>query len=1089
MIQATAGNVFAYLEYAVIANHRLLLLSCYDRSSIAVNGLCANVGLQAETTRIIEDGVIQASIQGPFDTQNYISKVLVGKETVYQGICISDLVKKEFLFIKEGQWKEDFYAYFMAEFELPVLKAWVPYLTKEAMNREFITQAKTEILGNGKKFEQYLIFHSVMTNDDLTDIVKHGLENHMIQIASEEQRPLEFTDVDNYFEKYGHTLVDNLEKILNPLSPMKEIVEELAFISKRPFPQQAAIINGAMERLNHGDYVFLIESMGAGKTLQGMGVVDGWFVSRYRKQHPKMTPKEIYQDGTLVKYRVIIMCPSHLVEKWAASIREEIPYARVEIIEELSQLVALRKRGRNPTGKEYYVISKDSGKLSYTYMPVPYQLKLKKPGYPVCRNCETILMNGYSELCKCGCKEWEIEHGREKIYGLICPECGELLLPAEGTIYDENGNIKALLPEDFAVQNTANRFCRCCRTALWAPTCKLIDDRILFRKPKKKKRKWKKISHFTNRAKKARKSVWVMDSREALYKKENQITDEEVEELSVTGPRRYSMTRYIKKYMKNYFDLAIFDEVQEYKAGGSAQGYAMHDLIRASKKQICLTGTIAAGYASDLFYTLYRLDPARMKAKGYEYGSSGERKFVEKYGTVETVYAVQESGEYHTTTRGKMIVPTRCLPGISVLIFTEFLMGTALFLDLSDLSRYLPDLYEQVVFVPLEPEIRNEYSHIRNELKDYMREEEKGKLLMGSFLQFSLSYSDMPFKRPPILSPATGDIVAEPEDLSYLVEDGRLLLKEQELVERVKKELQEDRNTFIYCEYTGDGEEVITYRLKEILEGYCNLKANEVTVLESSSPQASQREAWMHQKAAQGTKVFITNAKCVSTGLDFAFSYQGKEYNYPTIMFYQTGYDMIKIWQASHRHYRLNQTQECRTFFFVSEYTIQPDAVELIATKEVATSSIQGQFTMEGLATMARGVDARVILAQSMAEKSEQKERGLRKMMDVINERNNQGKGAVSYKMMPIFSELTGITEIPDYEDVFSEFEYVTGQDIMELLNFDESELRNDFIPASIIDVQSVEITETIQLQEETKVFNPDELHQSELAGLLDFIF
>ena len=61
--------------------------------------------------------------------------------------------------------------------------------------------------------------------------------------------------------------------------------------------------------------------------------------------------------------------------------------------------------------------------------------------------------------------------------------------------------------------------------------------------------------------------------------------------------------------------MAVFDEVQDYKAGGSAQGYAMHDLIKASKKQMCLTGTIAAGYASDLFYALYRLDPARMKGK------------------------------------------------------------------------------------------------------------------------------------------------------------------------------------------------------------------------------------------------------------------------------------------------------------------------------------------------------------------------------------------------------------------------------------------------------------------------------------------
>ena len=47
---------------------------------------------------------------------------------------------------------------------------------------------------------------------------------------------------------------------------------------------------------------------------------------------------------------------------------------------------------------------------------------------------------------------------------------------------------------------------------------------------------------------------------------------------------------------------------------------------------------------------------------------------------------------------------------------------------------------------------------------------------------------------------------------------------------------------------------------------------------------------------------------------------------------------------------------------------------------------------------MAKGVDARVILAQSVAEKSEQKEHGLKQMMATISERNNQGKGEINYE-------------------------------------------------------------------------------------------
>ena len=47
------------------------------------------------------------------------------------------------------------------------------------------------------------------------------------------------------------------------------------------------------------------------------------------------------------------------------------------------------------------------------------------------------------------------------------------------------------------------------------------------------------------------------------------------------------------------------------------------------------------------FYTLCRLDPARMRGKDYQYGSAGEKKFVEKYGSVETVYEIPEQGQYH----------------------------------------------------------------------------------------------------------------------------------------------------------------------------------------------------------------------------------------------------------------------------------------------------------------------------------------------------------------------------------------------------------------------------------------------------------
>ena len=1088
MLHVNVGNIFSYLNYAVMVDEQLMILSAFNNNEMSIKGLCANIGLSRNPVRIFVDDSIYATFGGRMEMEHFHTKVGAGRENVYHSISFSNLINQEYLFINSEQEEDDLYSYLMNQFEYPILREWIPYISRVAEEEELFVNKEITVIGECVDFDKYKTIKTSMTNEKLRKILEIGLSNHEISIAKEQQDALQFQNMDDYFEKYGHTLVDNLEKLLHPLSPMEDKVKNLAFLEKSPFPQQAAIINGAVKCLQNKDYVFLIESMGAGKTLQAMGVAEAYFNEQYLKSHPEKTIVDLYKDKSLINYRVIIMCPPHLVEKWAQSLIDEIPYAKVTIIESLSQLVSLRKRGKQAKGREFYVLSKDSGKLSYSYAPVPYQVKRKKPKVPVCALCGSEYPVDEGEICHCGCDQWILAEMDRQELGMVCPECGELLLPVDSRkLYDsDTGRYGTLLPEDFAQQSTLNRFCRCCKTALWTPACENVDDRIMFYKPKPKEKRWKKISHFTNKAKKARKTVWVMTSREDQYRMLNDIDKEDIEEMEYNGPRRFGLTRYIKKHLKGYFDMAIFDEVQEYKAGGSAQGYAMHDLIKASKKHIALTGTIAGGYASDLFYTLYRLDPVRMKSKGYSYGTKGERRFVEDYGTVETIYEVTENTKYHSSSRGRVIVPQRCLPGISVLIFTEFLLDTALFLDLSDLSKYLPNLYEEVVVVPIEYEVHAEYERVRDLLKKTMKEIEDP-LLMGSYLQFSLSYTDLPYNREVIKAPKSGVEVTTPMDLSHLVKGQNLLNKEKALVDRIIQEQSENRNVFIYCEYTGDGEGTITYRLKDVIEDHCNLKGHEVVVLESSYPAASKREMWMHQKASEGAKVFITNAKCVATGLDFAFSYKGKKYNYPTIIFYQTGYDMIKIWQASRRAYRLNQTEDCRTFYMVSESTIQLDAVELVATKEVATSAIQGQFSSEGLSTMARGVDPRVVLAQAVAEKSEQKERGLRMMMDVLNQRNNQGKGEAVYDKMPTFSELTGIKEIPSMDELTGDFDWIDGDDMLSLLDMGANHFE---------EAQSTDILELIQEESVITIIETEEQEEisgsetkSDLEMLLDFLF
>lgn len=518
----------------------------------------------------------------------------------------------------------------------------------------------------------------------------------------------------------------------------------------------------------------------------------------------------------------------------------------------------------------------------------------------------------------------------------------------------------------------------------------------------------------------------------------------------------------------------------------------MHDIIKSSRWQLALTGTIAAGYANNLFYLLYRLDPSLMVRKGFEYGTAGERKFSELYGTIETEYEVSDGdGEFHTTTRGKLIGSPKCRPGISPLIYSEYLMEGTVFLCLTDMSEYLPKLKEDIIFVPLEDEIAGEYRHVREIMVERMMKK-NGRTLLGSYLQFSLSYSDKPYSREPILCPLTGEVVAEPADLSHLIQDGKILNKERKLVELVSQELSENRNVFIYCNYTGSGDANIIHRLKEVLENNCMAARGEVAVLESSYPPAEKREEWVHKKAKEGVRVFLTNPRCVKTGLDFRFDYDGISFNYPTVIFYQMDHDMFTIWQAAKRHYRLNQNEECRTYYLVSERTIQPEAVSLVASKQVATLAIQGKFSSEGLCAMAQGVDARIKLAQAVAEKSETQERGLKGMFDILNVANNQKNRDRDYKPMLTFYEVTGLDCTEDYD--FFIADYVTsgqdGQDIMDFLYGDailEEEEQAEDVQTE--DTQMVEISvteaEDVQTAEENSLDEMDYLFECMLGTLM----
>lgn len=1029
-------GVQANLDYMLAVDKEPVVLSFFGRSQQEVRGVGANLSfsswlrIQHLVTQYRKVDYGRAENPG-FDM--FYTPITYGKEKFYHALAISKAVNKEYMLTSKDTLADNFYDILMANHELPLLKEWALPIFNHLCDCRLIHRSSSPVFGqfasNSSDLDGLELYKLCFSANDLKECVSGMLKSKEIRITDKPQRKLAFTDMDSYFKVYGHTIVDSLEKLIKPLSPLDGNMEIAALKSKRLFPQQAAQVNALAKHLNRSSYAILNNGMGTGKTLEGASVIEAYFVSKWLRSHPKATLKDCYSDAGNINYRAIIMCPGHLVNKWAEEIGSEIPYSHVTILRDVNQLVDIKARGIKRSGKEFFIISKDFAKLSYQVMPTVKRRTHGPIMRKVCADCGNWYMTPATQ-CACGSKKYGLQRTDVIASGMTCPHCKAMLIPYKRQTYDDS--LTTLDYMDFTNQSSRNERCFYCGETLWQPHVANLGE--------SKGSVWYRATHWTNKAHKGKKTVWVHKKyAEEYFKSIGEQPLNVLDSETHFGVRKISPAFYIKRQLKGFFDFAVFDEAHQYKGAGTAQGNTMHALIKASRKQLALTGTIAGGYASDLFYLLFRLCPWKMKKRGYTWG--GVTKFVSNYGHLETLYKFDEQNtRYNTMSHGKAISSPQEKPGISPKIFPDFLLDCAVFLDLADMSKYLPKLNEIVEVVNADSSCEeSEESYMMRKYREDIKAMEKlthssvGKTILSTMLQYSLAYLDHPYDYGPIKSAIDGSTLVQPYD-SEVFKNGALLSKEKRLIEIVNKEIAERRNVVVYAEFTSSANTCVSYRLKQILEDYCNLKG-QVTVIESSSPAASEREAWMHKKATEGIKVFITNPKNVETGLDFCFKVDGVAYNYPTLIFYQMGYSLFTIWQASRRAYRLIQKEECRTYYMAVEGTVQQAIISLIAKKMSATSAIQGKFSAEGLTAMAQGVDVKLQLAQALASDDNVSGADLQNMFDVLNADDTSEDKYGKFKKMLLFSELTGMqaaitaAEIPsddedvDIFDLFAEFD------------------------------------------------------------------
>lgn len=552
MYKLLIGGVMVWVNYIIgIKDTKInnLITSYFARSEIAVRNVGANLDLRAAD--ILNETGKREVLLPMLKSDSYFSKMSAGKEHFYHGVSISRDINNCFIITNKKMYLNDVYSFLMKQFNLPLLKEWIPFLLQK---KEIIKRCECYTIGDTEFLDDILIFRVTGNEKIIEKIISDGLKSKEIKICDTPQKKLQFENMDDYFQKYGFSILANIKTSLNPLQPNTDLIEYVAFFNKRLFPKQANVVNGAIALLeNIKNYCIMNEGMGCGKTLQALAIIEGYFNKKYLKLHPKETVKDIYLDKEKIKYRSILMVPAHLMVKWSKTIEEEVPYAEIKFIYCLKDLIEIREKGRERTGKQFYIISKDTSKLAYSVYPIPTQIKMKEVKQYVCNTCGEPKPLGMDQ-CKCGNKTWILKNMDYVDKGLICPDCGELLYPTNIRRLKLDGNKEnrtyPLLPQDFSSHTTANIECRLCGCKLWAPDCNLIGN--------SKKRKWKRVSHYTNMAKKGKKTSWILNEDISAIKVKKGL--KEVENIS---NRRYSLALYVKKYLKKYFDFAVFDEAHK----------------------------------------------------------------------------------------------------------------------------------------------------------------------------------------------------------------------------------------------------------------------------------------------------------------------------------------------------------------------------------------------------------------------------------------------------------------------------------------------------------------------------------------------
>jgi hypothetical protein len=257
----------------------------------------------------------------------------------------------------------------------------------------------------------------------------------------------------------------------------------------------------------------------------------------------------------------------------------------------------------------------------------------------------------------------------------------------------------------------------------------------------------------------------------------------------------------------------------------------------------------------------------------------------------------------------------------------------------------------------MDRELQEAYSELEEEMKACLMENRKNRSVISKMLNTLLLYPDHPFGLGTLYGKRRNKdrywetfVIATPKDLP----EDRLYSKERRLIEIVKAELAQGRLCHVFAVYTKTHD--VPARISEILS-----RAGIRTAILRASVPTTQREAWYAKKVAEGVQVVICHPKLVETGLDLL--------DFPTLIFYETGYSLHTLRQSSRRSWRIGQDRPVKVIFLCQEGTMQTKCLRLMGKKLLVALTLEGKFAGEGLHDIEDDDDMLAAMARELVQK------------------------------------------------------------------------------------------------------------------------